>query len=217
MAEIRNVNNLTNQTSLTNDQLRDSEIPKVQDGSSNIDGVRVPVGKPAEGEQAGKLKQKDQIMPDVVIGRDSSQLQSAEQVRTTGYISAVDKLLGLDLQPTTLGVLAAPPGNTEILRLMTPAMRRKIMRNLLSKQRERMKRLTTVLKKYKENEEGESSNQGSKHSFAEMLTEEFDLSPEQVNRATEELGRMAGMLDVLDDLLIMQDYTISQMGTFSQG
>lgn len=217
MAEIRNVNNLTNQSSLTNNQLRESDVPKVQDASSKTDGVKVPVGRPGEGQEAGKLKRKDQIMPDAVIGRDASQLESAEQVRTTGYVSAVDKLLGLDLQPTVLGVLAAPPGNSEILRLMTPAMRRKIMRNLLSKQRERMKRLTTVLRKFRENQDEEDERKNSRESFAEMLTEEFDLSPEQVGRATDELGRMANMLDVLDELLNMQDYTISQMGTFSQG
>jgi hypothetical protein len=216
MAEIRNVNNLTNQSSLTNNQLRETDVPKVQDASSKTDGVKVPVGRPGEGQEAGKLKRKDQIMPDAVIGRDASQLESAEQVRTTGYVSAVDKLLGLDLQPTVLGVLAAPPGNSEILRLMTPAMRRKIMRNLLSKQRERMKRLTTVLRKYRENQDEDEGN-NSRQSFAEMLTEEYDLSPEQINRATEELGRMANMLDVLDELLVMQDYTISQMGTFAQG
>ncbi len=216
MPEIKNVNNLNNMTSLTNNQLRDSEVPKVQEGSSNIDGVRIPVGKPSEGEQSNKLRQKDQIMPDVVIGRDSSQLKSAEQVRTTGYTSAVDKLLGLDLQPTVLGVLAAPPGNSEILRLMTPTMRRKIMRNLLAKQRERMKRLTTVLRRHRDGEE-EENEESQKERFAEMLMEKYNLNPEQVTRATEELGKMAGMLDVLDEVLIMQDYTISQMGTFSHG
>jgi hypothetical protein len=201
--------------SLTDNQIRDRDIPKVQD--ANVEGVKVPVGKPGESQEAGKLKQKDQIMTDVVVGRDASQLQSAEQVRTTGYVSAVDKLLGLDLQPTVLGVLAAPPGNSEILRLMTPTMRRKIMRNLLSKQRERMKKLTTVLKKYRDEQDEDGSNQRQRHSFSDMLAEEFDLSPEQVSKATEELGRMATMLDVLDELLVMQDYTISQMGTFSHG
>ncbi len=43
------------------------------------------------------------------------------------------------------------------------------------------------------------------------------LDENQRTRARAELSRAASMLDLLDDLLAMQDYTLSQMGTFSQG
>lgn len=217
MPEIRNLNNITNLQSLSRDQVSEVELPKVQQANTEIDGVQIPVGRPDESAQATRSKAKpDQLMPDAVVGRDSSQLDAAEQVRTTGYVSATDKLLGLDLQPTTLGVLASPPGNMEAMRFMTPAMRRKIMRNLLDKQRERMRRLTYSLRKRREGED-EGSGADEDESFASMMAEDFRLSSEQAERATNELGKMAKMLDVLDEMLVMQDYTISQMGTFSQG
>ena len=55
------------------------------------------------------------LMNQVVTGRDASQQIAAEQMRTAGGHSATDVLLGLNQQPSVLGVLLAPPGNLESL------------------------------------------------------------------------------------------------------
>src|SRR5918997_1248734 len=70
----------------------------------------------------------------------------AENLPARGGASAVEELLGLNRLPTAVGALAAPPGNSEALRHMTPTMRRTIMRGLLDKQREKMRRLALVLR-----------------------------------------------------------------------
>jgi hypothetical protein len=219
MAEIsRNLSNTARLDSLNENQIKDADKVKNQRAKTNVDGVEIPVGQPGESDQAGKTKSQknQQLMTDVIVGKDISQLESAEQVRSTGYVSATDKLLGLDLQPTMLGVLAPPPGNNEALRSFTPTMRRKIMRNLLGKQRERMRRLTGTLRRQKD-EQTEDSTDSKGESFAAMMLEDYILTMDQMDRATDELSKMAKMLDVLDEMLVMQDFTISQMGTFSQG
>ncbi len=220
MAEIsRNLTNAPRVDSLTENQIRDTDKVKNQKAGTNIDGVEIPIGQPDESAQSGgtKAQKNRQIMPDAIIGRDVSQLESAEQVRSTGYVSATDKLLGLDLQPTMLGVLAPPPGNNEALRSLTPTMRRKIMRNLLGKQRERMRRLTGSLRRQRDEQSDEDNADSNGESFAAMMLEDYILTMDQMDRATDELSKMAKMLDVLDEMLVMQDFTISQMGTFSQG
>lgn len=220
MAEIsRNLSNAQRLDSLTENQIRETDKIKNQKAGTNIEGVEIPVGQPDESAQSGgaKLKKNQQLMPDAVIGRDISQLESAEQVRSTGYVSSTDKLLGLDLQPTMLGVLAPPPGNNEALRSLTPTMRRKIMRNLLGKQRERMRRLTGSLRRQRDEQADEDIADSNGKSFAAMMLEDYILTMDQMDRATDELSKMAKMLDVLDEMLVMQDFTISQMGTFSQG
>jgi hypothetical protein len=219
MAEIsKNLTNAPRLDSLTENQIRDTDKVKNQKAGTNIDGVEIPIGQPDESAQSGgtKAQKNRQLMTDVVVGRDISQLESAEQVRSTGYVSATDKLLGLDLQPTMLGVLAPPPGNNEALRSLTPTMRRKIMRNLLGKQRERMRRLTSSLRRRRDEKSDEDATD-SNESFAAMMLEDYILTMDQIDRATDELSKMAKMLDVLDEMLGMQDFTISQMGTFSQG
>jgi hypothetical protein len=220
MAEIsRNLTNVPRLDSLTENQVRDTDKAKNQKAGTNIDGVEIPVGQPGESAQSGgaKTQKNRQLMPDVIIGRDVTQLESAEQVRSTGYVSAADKLLGLDLQPTMLGVLAPPPGNNEALRALTPTMRRKIMRNLLGKQRERMRRLTGSLRRQRDEQSDEETGDSNGESFSAMMLEDYILTMDQMDRATGELSKMAKMLDVLDEMLGMQDYTISQTGTFSQG
>jgi hypothetical protein len=220
MAEIsKNLTNVPRLDSLTENQIRDTDKVKNQKSDVNIDGVEIPIGRPDESAQSGgaKTKKSQQLMPDAVIGRDISQLESAEQVRSTGYVSATDKLLGLDLQPTMLGVLAPPPGNNEALRSLTPTMRRKIMRNLLGKQRERMRRLTGSLRRQRDDQSDEDTADSNGESFAAMMLEDYILTMDQMDRATDELSKMAKMLDVLDEMLGMQDFTISQTGTFSQG
>ena len=163
------------------------------------------------------------VLPDVLAGRDASQLQAAEQMRARGGASATDELLGLNRQPTMMGALAAPPGNSEALRHMTPTMRRTVMRGLLEKQRERMRRLALLLRR--ERDGGGGSGGGHEDESSSFEQQAGDFRPEalmtldeaQMARARQELGHTARMLDLLDDLLAMQDYAVSQMGTFSQG
>lgn len=155
-------------------------------------------------------------LPDVLAGRDATQIIAAERMRSGGGVSATEQLLGLNQQPSVMGAFAAPPGNSEALRHMTPTMRRTIMRGLLEKQRERMRRLALLTRDEREGE-GQREN-GGRGRFAEELLEDSALPDQaQVARARQELGCAARMLDLLDELLVLQDYTISQMGTFSQG
>jgi len=125
-------------------------------------------------------------------------------------------LIGLDLRPTMVGALAPPPGNSEFLRHISPQMRRTIMRKMLSKQRERMRRLARFLRDREQSGEGES-NEPDRESFTEMISEPLEPNQIQMTKAIGEIDKTARMLDILDEMLAMQDYTISQIGTFSQG
>jgi hypothetical protein len=160
-------------------------------------------------------------MPDALAGRDPSQLVAAEQMRARGGASATEELLGLNRQPTIVGALTAPPGNAEALRHMTPTMRRTLMRNLLDKQRAHMRRLSHLMRRERDAEQGgRDGEQPPGDEALQALVAEFaPATPEeaQLARARAELGSAARMLDLLDELLAMQDYAISQMGTFSQG
>jgi hypothetical protein len=151
------------------------------------------------------------VLADVLAGRDPSQLRAAELLRDTGGVSATEKLLGLDLQPSIVGAFSAPPGNSEALRHMTPTMRRTAMRNLLHKQRERMLRLDSRLRR-----EEDDDQEGRDESTGYSLSDEFE-GERQLARTRRELGRAVVMLNLLEELLVMQDYTVSQMGTFSKG
>lgn len=162
------------------------------------------------------------VLTDVLAGRDPSQMVAAERMRATGGASsATEELLGLNRQPSILGAFGAPPGNTEILRHMTPTMRRTIMRNLLQKQRARMRHLSQLMRRDERNGEeqaGEDSEEQEYGGFAHAMFEEQPSLDEAVlHRARHELHTTARMLDLLDEMLAMQDYTFSQMGTFSQG
>lgn len=167
-----------------------------------------PVGLPLPGTPG-----QSQFLNDVLTGRDPSQLTSAEMLRSNGGASATDRLLGLDQYPTVMGAFAAPPGNSEALRHMTPTMRRTAMRLLLSKQREKMRRLAVFLQDEEEDDDGGRRRQDEDETGDEMML----LAVKQGNRARNELQRAAGMIDLLEELLAMQDYTLSQMGTFSKG
>jgi hypothetical protein len=187
--------------------------------------VNLPVGQPGEAAQPNVLPQlpNEKIFSDAVTGRERSQLDAAEQMRGTAGISAVDKLLGLHLQPTVVGALTPPPGNSEALRHLTPAMRRAIMRDLLEKQRDRTRRLAKYVRRQRDRQEDddeETSQNFQEESFIALLTEgalSLELDENQVERATGELVTMARMLDLLDEMLNLQDYTFSQMGSFAQG
>lgn len=149
-----------------------------------------------------------------------SEEETAKQLTFPGTTSATDRLLGLDLRPTTLGILAPPPGNIEFLRHVSPQTRRAIMRKMLDKQRERMRKLAHYLLDLQD--ESDNDGEESRESFLEvvaekMRSEEYNADKNQILRAAGELDKTARMLDILDEMLAMQDYTISQIGTFTKG
>ena len=151
------------------------------------------------------------VLSDVLAGRDPTQLTAAELLRENGGVSATEKLLGLDKQPSVVGAFLAPPGNAEALRHMTPTMRRTAMRNLLQKQRERMRLMELKLR------QGHDEADEQKRERDPFQLETADEENVRRERAKRELSRARMMLDLLQELLTMQDYTISQMGTFSKG
>lgn len=214
-------------TPQTPNQIRDAASPASQTNAGQATPQPVgqpgslgqPTGLPVTGTQA----QQPAVLPDVLAGRDASQLSAAEQMRARGGVSATEELLGLHLRPTMLGALGAPPGNNEALRHMTPAMRRAVLRGVLDKQRTSLRRLAYLLRR--EQDEGQQQQQGASDDGAteddshaqENLPALSTLDQARVETARRELGQTARMLDLLDELLTMQDYTISHMGTFSQG
>ena len=157
-----------------------------------------------------------QILSDVLAGRDASQLVAAERMREAGGASATEKLLGLNQQPSIMGAFAAPPGNNEALRHMSPTMRRTVMRGLLEKQRLRLRRLARHMRDERDGEQGAGDHETG--GFAdELLSETTAPDAAQLSRARAELTSAARMLDLLDELLVMQDYALSQMGAFAHG
>ena len=220
MADIKNINRsgANEINNLTNNQIADADVPRVSESGVKANQTQFPVGQPAEARQPVETGQK--ILNDAVVGRDVTQLDAAKQLSALGGVSATDRLLGLDLRPTMTGVLSAPPGNVEFLRHLSPQARRTIMRKMLNKQRERMRRLARYLRDRRdesaENGEGGASNSEGE-SFLEVINEPVELDRAKLGRATVELEKAARMLNILDEMLAMQDYTISQIGTFTQG
>ena len=80
-----------------------------------------------------------------------------------------------------------------------------------------MRRLARYLRDRRDesSENGEGENEGE--SFMEVINEPVALDGQKITRATGELEKAARMLNILDEMLAMQDYTISQIGTFTQG
>ncbi len=219
MAEIKNITGSGGEIkNLTDGKTADRDVPNVQRSGSDASGTKIPVGQPGDAQPA-EIKPGQKVLTDAVAGKEASQLDAAQKLSLLGGTSAVDRLLGLDMRPTMLGVLVAPPGNSDFLRHITPTMRRTILRNMLSRQRKRMRRLARFLREEKDQQESEDQNRENEpdESFLEVVSEPLMLEQTEVGRAIDELGRTAKMLDVLDELLAMQDYTISQIGTFSQG
>ncbi|HEX5709284.1 MAG TPA: hypothetical protein VFX96_18415 [Pyrinomonadaceae bacterium] len=216
---------------------RGGQVLPVNQANAQVDGLPAPAGQPgALGQPTGlpapPLAPGQTVLPDVLAGRDPSQLVAAEQMRARGGASAVEALLGLNNQPTLVGALAAPPGNTEALRHMTPTMRRTLMRNLLDKQRASMRRLAQTLRRERDGgEEGGDADERRREEQEDVRASFVEdtlgaagvhvalapLDEAQAERARLELGNAAQMLDLLEELLAMQDYAISQMGTFAQG
>jgi hypothetical protein len=216
MADIKNIkrSGANEIGSLPNNQIADTDVPLVSESKANQ--TQSPLGQAAASrlpvDSARPPGQK--IFDDAVVGREASQLEAARQLSALGGVSATDRLLGLDLRPTMTGVLSAPPGNAEFLRHLSPQARRTIMRKMLSKQRERMRRLARFLRDRRDENSGGSAEG---ESFLEVINEPVDLDGAKLARATVELEKAARMLNILDEMLAMQDYTISQMGTFTQG
>ncbi len=221
MADIKNVNRSGGNEikNLTDNQIKDRDAPRVPQTGVKSNQTEFPVGQPAEARQTvdtANLPPDQKVLPDAATGRDATQLEAAKQLSSLGGASATDRLLGLDLRPTMVGALAPPPGNSEFLRHISPQMRRTMMRKMLSKQRERMRRLARFLREREQLGEGES-NEPERESFTEMISEPLEANQKQMTKAIGDIDKTARMLDILDEMLAMQDYTISQIGTFSQG
>lgn len=224
MADIKNVNRSGGNeiNNFTENQINNRDAPNVQKSGSQTQ-TQMPVGQPGDAQQlldSERLLQTQKTTTDALSGRDSSQTEAARHLTALGGVSATDKLLGLDLRPTMTGALAPPPGNSEFLRHVTPQMRRTIMRKMLNKQREKMRRLARYLRDRRDDSEN-GNGEEDRESFLEVIAERMQMEEyndkNQIVRATGELDKTARMLDVLDELLAMQDYTISQIGTFTQG
>jgi hypothetical protein len=227
MAEIKSVNRSGGNeiNSLTGNQVAGRDVPPVQKSGTQNTQTQFPVGQPGEAARstdADRAQQTQKVLTDAAAGRDASQAEAARHLTSLGGVSATDRLLGLDLRPTMTGALAPPPGNSEFLRHVSPQMRRTIMRKMLNKQRERMRRLARYLRDRRDDAENGGDGDRDRESFLEVIAEkmieqEYNSDQNQILRATAELDKTARMLDVLDEMLAMQDYTISQIGTFTQG
>lgn len=227
MAEI---NKIPNQTLPVNEQQvrkaaetadkLPAQIPT--DGNAQGSVGRGNAGQPIGIPQQSPLTQ-NALMPEAVTGRDLSQLVAAEHLRANGGVSATDVLLGLNQQPSILGGLLAPPGNLEALRHITPTMRRKILRELLAKQRTQMCRLVAIARDDEQHQQEEERQQYENENF-ELAENNLTAAPLPANalgfhnqRVYQDLASTTKMLDLLDELLNMQDYTLSQIGSFTQG
>lgn len=188
------------------------------DASGDQSALRGNAGQPVGLPQKVPLTQSS-LMPEAVTGRDATQLLAADKLRSNGGVSATETLLGLHQQPSILGGLLAPPGNLEALRHLTPTMRRNILRTLLSKQRGQMRRLVAVARDEEQHQQHEEQPENAESETPENITAPVpNIAPSFHNRrAYQDLASTTKMLDLLDELLNMQDYTLSQMGTFAQG
>jgi hypothetical protein len=182
------------------------------------------VGRGTLGQPVGLLQAEpttqNALMPGVVTGRDATQQIAAEKMRSNAGYSATEVLLGLNKQPSTIGVLLAPPGNLDALRHITPTMRRTVLRNLLTKQRAQMRRLAALMRD-EENESENHSDQENQDTEQEANSETANLLPSAAafynDKAYRDLAATTKMLDLLYELLSMQDYTLSQMATRAEG
>lgn len=216
MAEINNLNSQLPPVNQNGGKINDATLksptaPTEQNGETAVgrDGVGQPIGLPTNDPAT-----QTTLMPNVVTGRDASQLIAAEKMRSNAGYSATDVLLGLHQQPSVVGVLLAPPGNLEALRHLSPAMRRSRLRNLLSKQRDQMRQLAAVMR----DEQDQPRQQQQNSQSDDEPNDALQLLPGKISRtALQDLEATTKMLDLLDELMGMQDYTVSQMGTFAQG
>src|SRR5215831_12792160 len=187
----------------------------------------IPPGRPDESSTGS-----GRILLDVSSGLDPSQLVAAEQMRTLGGATATARLLGLDLRPTVMGALLAPPGNSEALRYLTPALRRAALRSALLKQRSGMRRLFALLQQDFDNRRnGDNSDFSEDEGDAGTLL--FEVPPEAETIARYNAGAdilstqtclrhyelivVGRMLSLLEELSVLEDIMIDRMGAFSKG
>jgi hypothetical protein len=209
----------------------EQNIEKVADDAMKLPNQQLPqtsgessVGRGTFGQPVG-LPQTDPttqnaLMPNVVTGRDASQQIAAEKMRSNAGYSATEVLLGLNRQPSTIGILLAPPGNLDALRHITPTMRRTVLRNLLAKQRAQMRRLAAVMRDDEKNENhSDAENQDAEQEAVNIETTNVlpAVSKFYNDKAYRDLAATTRMLDLLYELLSMQDYTLSQMATRADG
>ena len=217
MPDIKNVNRSggNQANNLTDNQISDQSATRVSQTSVRGNQTEFPVGQPTELRQPIDTAK---LPADAKILGDTAQAEAVKNLSALGGASATDRLLGLDLRPTMTGALTAPPGNSEFLRHLSPQARRTIMRKMLNKQREKMRRLARYLRERHDEAEDENSNGDyEQETFLQVISDPVELDRGQISRATGELEKTALMLNILDEMLAMQDYTISQMGSFSQG
>ena len=193
-----------------------AQIPNSGDNSVGRGNVGQPLGLPPQTPLT-----QNALMSEVLTGRDLSQLVAADKLRSNGGASATDVLLGLNHQPSILGGLLAPPGNLEALRHLTPSMRRNVLRTLLAKQRNQMRRLVAVARDEEQHHQQDEQNGNEESNQTENLLPASVNNPGELvfhnQRVVQDLASTTKMLDLLDELLNMQDYTLSQIGTFAQG
>jgi len=174
------------------------------------------------------------VLSDVSSGLDPSQLVAAEQMRVLGGATATATLLGLDLRPTVMGTLLAPPGNSEALRYLTPALRRSALRAALLKQGSRMRRLFALLQQDPDNHSHDDNSDGSENEsdpsllLLEVLPETESMTkyyaggviPAQTSlthREHYELIVVGRMLSLLEELSALEDFMLDRIGAFSKG
>jgi len=216
MAEINNVTGKPMPVDQNVEKAANQKLPQnaaTDRGTVGRGNIGQPIGLPN-----AEPTTQNALMPNVVTGRDASQLAAAEKMRSSGGHSATEVLLGLNQKPSMMGVLLAPPGNLETLRHLTPSMRRKILRDLLSKQRDQIGGFVEAMRdgeNSKEDSDEEDSKDENKDS--KLILTDSIMPKKYDQRALRDLEATTKMLDLLDEFLGMQDYTLSQMGTFAQG
>ncbi len=183
-------------------------------GGVQFNPVSGTIGQPGEVGQPRGLPAPDvpgqkSILPDVLLGRDPSQVLAAEQLRSTGGASATEELLGLNQQPTMPGTILPPLGNDVALRHLTPTMRRELLRRLLDRQQRNARRLLAVLPR----EEEDTPERRQRRALPEAApdAEALALPEPQRRRAAQELHQSLRLLELIDRLLTMQDETLAQM------
>ena len=186
MADVGGVNNAPGAITPAQGQADAGVVPPTNRAVAGPDGLTAPVGQPGQlGQPVGLPAPPSTapLMPDALAGRDPSQLIAAEQMRARGGAGATEELLGLNRQPTMLGVLAAPPGNAEALRHMTPTMRRTLMRNLLDKQRGQMRRLAQLMRRERDGRDGEGEESPDEDGRFDQFETAAPAPPDEAQRA----------------------------------
>jgi hypothetical protein len=135
-----------------------------------------------------------------------------EPAHVPGQATATEVLLELHLEPTRCGAFPPPPGNHEALRHLTSPARRAILRAILLK-RPRLRSLAAFL--FRDPEEDNDDATGPLRNGSSGP--EASMDERLKARARHELTAAANLINLLDQLQEMQDYTLSRMGMFSKG